>query len=96
MFPDGNLKFRVKFEISSHLWQIPVLADLPVGENLLDHLFIDVDFTVEGDVSLTSRLIHHTWWTKLEHSIFGTGVLTLHGYSRIVQRSLFNPTVCVL
>ncbi|CAL1533743.1 unnamed protein product, partial [Lymnaea stagnalis] len=55
--------------------KIPVVADLPVGENLHDHVFFDMGVKIKEPLS--SKFDSPTsWWTYLEYKIFGTGLLT--------------------
>ncbi len=56
--------------------QIPVLADLPVGENLLDHVFVDIPFLVDGDIAITPQRLN-SWSTNLQYKLFGTGLVFL-------------------
>ena len=55
--------------------QIPVLADLPVGENLLDHVFIDIPFLVDGKIAITPAEIS-SWKSSLEYDFFGKGIFS--------------------
>ena len=56
--------------------QIPVIADLPVGENLRDHIFLDsVKFTVEKPVTIVAS--HLGLLDKLEYNFFGTGMFKI-------------------
>lgn len=52
-----------------HLQQnnIPVIADLPVGNNFYDHLLVPMDFLVtnESDIGLTSGIYHMLTVTNL-------------------------------
>ena len=64
MFYDGFLP---------HIKQIPVVADLPVGENLQDHLYLDLVASIEQPLSW--KLADYTsWWSTLNYQFFGTGV----------------------
>ncbi|RUS89409.1 hypothetical protein EGW08_002846 [Elysia chlorotica] len=55
---------------------IPVKADLPVGHNLQDHIFIDLIASIEQPLSWTSADIS-SWWSILKYQFFGTGILAL-------------------
>lgn len=53
--------------------QIPVVADLPVGENLQDHINLDTPtFTVPRHVSFTTDRVN-SWLSTLKYELFGTG-----------------------
>ncbi len=54
---------------------IPVVANLPVGENLQDHLMVWApEFTVEGVSSV--RMEHVSLQEDLKYKLFGTGLKT--------------------
>lgn len=57
---------------------IPVIADLPVGENLQDHLMFP--FAIESNVtwSITPDQIT-SFWSNLQYNVFGTGLLSWSG-----------------
>ncbi|XP_071541573.1 glucose dehydrogenase [FAD, quinone]-like isoform X2 [Panulirus ornatus] len=57
---------------------IPVVADLPVGRNLQDHVAAGVMFTVEDPVSLMFSRIY-SLPALLRYSLFGSGPLTTLG-----------------
>ena len=50
------------------------MVDLPVGDNLMDHLFVDVPFLVNDSISISPKEIG-SWQAALEYEIFGTGTL---------------------
>ena len=58
---------------------IPVAHELPVGENLQDHLQLRMAFKVKNAVTLNTLL--HSWWGKakigLEYLLFRTGPMTM-------------------
>ena len=58
---------------------IPVAHDLPVGENLQDHLQLRMSFKVKNALTLNTML--HSWWAKakigLEYALFRTGPMTM-------------------
>jgi choline dehydrogenase len=58
---------------------IPVVHDLPVGENLQDHLQLRMSFKVKNALTLNTML--HSWWAKakigLEYALFRTGPMTM-------------------
>ncbi|XP_059169881.1 glucose dehydrogenase [FAD, quinone]-like [Physella acuta] len=56
-------------------FKIPVVQDLPVGENLQDHLFFDVGVKINQSLTSPSDRFDD-WWNYLEYKIFGTGLLT--------------------
>lgn len=59
--------------------QIPVVQDLPVGENLQDHLQLRLAFRVKNALTLNTLL--DSWWAKarmaLEYALHRTGPLTM-------------------
>jgi choline dehydrogenase len=58
---------------------IAVAHDLPVGDNLQDHLQLRMAFKVKNVVTLNTLL--HSWWSKakiaLEYAAFRTGPMTM-------------------
>ena len=58
---------------------VPVAHDLPVGENLQDHLQLRMAFKVKNALTLNTML--HSWWGKakigLEYLLFRTGPMTM-------------------
>ena len=58
---------------------IAVAHDLPVGENLQDHLQLRMSFKVKNALTLNTML--HSWWAKakigLEYALFRTGPMTM-------------------
>jgi choline dehydrogenase len=58
---------------------IPVAHELPVGENLQDHLQLRMAFRVKNVLTLNTML--HSWWGKakigLEYALFRTGPMTM-------------------
>lgn len=55
--------------------QTPVVADLPVGNNLQDHLYYDYQMGVQEPVSVTPEQFH-SWWSWLQYTLFKTGRYT--------------------
>ncbi|KAK3795067.1 hypothetical protein RRG08_034100 [Elysia crispata] len=55
---------------------IPVVANLPVGENLHDHLFFDMVASIEEPLSWTTTDFT-SWWSLLRYQLFGTGALNV-------------------
>ena len=59
--------------------RIPVVQDLPVGENLQDHLQLRLAFRVQNALTLNTLL--DSWWAKtrmaLEYALHRTGPLTM-------------------
>ncbi|GFO03625.1 glucose dehydrogenase [acceptor] [Plakobranchus ocellatus] len=74
----------------NHLEQfgIPVVADLPVGENLQDHLFYEFSIGVNQTVSATEA-VQESLWTQLKLKLFGSGVLSS---SHFVEVQVFDCT----
>ncbi|KAL5010160.1 hypothetical protein ScPMuIL_012465 [Solemya velum] len=54
---------------------IPVIADLPVGENLQDHVMAVINTCMNQSLTYTLEEIH-TLYNKLNYMCFGKGVLT--------------------
>ncbi|CAG5121967.1 unnamed protein product, partial [Candidula unifasciata] len=67
---------------------IPVVADLPVGQNLQDHLFFEYSIGLDEVVSATKE-IQESLWTWLKLKLFGTGVLSSSHY---VEVQVFDNT----
>jgi hypothetical protein len=56
--------------------QIPVVADLPVGKNLQDHLQMDaLIFTLYKNISVTPAKAN-SLWTKALYTATGGGIKT--------------------
>ncbi|KAK3702313.1 hypothetical protein RRG08_008701 [Elysia crispata] len=55
---------------------IPVAANLPVGENLQDHVYFDVAASIEQPLSWVFEE-YSSWWSKLKYQIFGTGIFNI-------------------
>ncbi|KAH9525158.1 hypothetical protein Btru_000505, partial [Bulinus truncatus] len=53
---------------------IPVVADLPVGENLQDHMWFDIGVKVREPITATFDEAD-SWWSNLKYNLFGTGYL---------------------
>ncbi|XP_052818046.1 glucose dehydrogenase [FAD, quinone]-like [Mya arenaria] len=58
--------------------KIPVVADLPVGNNLDDHLMIFLFSKINQPYSITKKL-KESWSTLIKYYLFGTGPLTIAG-----------------
>ncbi|WAR11078.1 SDH-like protein [Mya arenaria] len=58
---------------------IPVVADLPVGENLQDHMTIMFHSQINKQYGIISEEILQTVWNKIQYVIFGTGPLSATG-----------------
>ncbi|KAL3868338.1 hypothetical protein ACJMK2_041155 [Sinanodonta woodiana] len=54
---------------------IPVIADLPVVDNLQDHLMLAVTAGVNITGSFTKKAMS-SWWTFAQYFLFGTGYLS--------------------
>ncbi|XP_053398330.1 oxygen-dependent choline dehydrogenase 1-like [Mercenaria mercenaria] len=57
---------------------IPVVADLPVGNNLQDHEAILLFSRINKPVSITPN-VKSSLWTTIQHKIFGSGPLSIAG-----------------
>uniref|UniRef100_A0A0B7ANQ3 Glucose-methanol-choline oxidoreductase N-terminal domain-containing protein n=1 Tax=Arion vulgaris TaxID=1028688 RepID=A0A0B7ANQ3_9EUPU len=69
----------------NHLKQhgIPVVADLPVGDNLQDHLYYD--FCVGINQSMTAtRELQQSFLVQAQYKLFGTGVLSSSHYVEVL------------
>ncbi|PVD28997.1 hypothetical protein C0Q70_11594 [Pomacea canaliculata] len=58
---------------------IPVLVDLPVGDNLHDHVIFDYQVTLQKPVSRRITDFSNIW-SKFQFHLFGTGVLSKPGH----------------
>ncbi|XP_059154343.1 glucose dehydrogenase [FAD, quinone]-like [Physella acuta] len=67
---------------------IPVVADLPVGSNLQDHLFFEYSIGLNQTVSATPDQID-SLWSRLQVQLFGTGILSSSHY---VEVQVFDCT----
>ncbi|CAG2245888.1 unnamed protein product [Mytilus edulis] len=81
----------------SHLTKlkIPIVADLPVGENLQDHYQIFMKFLINKPYSPTSDATS-SLWNKLQYHILGKGVMTSSGleghiFGRMTDRRKTEP-----
>ncbi|KAH9508964.1 hypothetical protein Btru_048406 [Bulinus truncatus] len=54
--------------------KIPVLADLPVGENLQDHVMFEIGFFINRSLTATARSFV-SLWSYLQYKLFGKGPL---------------------
>lgn len=57
---------------------INVVADLPVGDNLQDHLLLHTYASMTEDIGITQEKIQ-SWKTQLQYKLFGTGILSIAG-----------------
>ncbi|WAR12782.1 DHGL-like protein [Mya arenaria] len=57
---------------------IKVEADLPVGENLQDHMLIHMFSPITEDIGITRNKIDN-WVTDLRYKMFGTGIKSIAG-----------------
>ncbi|KAJ8713014.1 hypothetical protein PYW08_008318 [Mythimna loreyi] len=70
---------------------IEVVADLPVGENLQDHLFVPLFYKMPGDSELTS--VKNIASAFAEYFLKGTGVLNgTHPHRVITFMNTLDPT----
>ena len=52
---------------------IPVVADLPVGDNHQDHIMTDaLSGVLDPGMAVTGRAITD-WWQNIQYQLFGTG-----------------------
>jgi hypothetical protein len=49
-----------------------VVADLPVGDNLHDHLYYDYQVGIREPVGML-RAETHSWWSRFRHQFFQSG-----------------------
>ena len=49
-----------------------MVADLPVGQNMEDHVFIPVDFISNQTIGQNAE-DHKLFWSQLEYYLFGSG-----------------------
>lgn len=57
---------------------IKVEADLPVGENLQDHMNMFMFSPLKDDIGMTGEKIN-SWWTWLQYRLFGSGIKSVSG-----------------
>jgi choline dehydrogenase len=57
---------------------IPVLLDLPVGNNMQDHLMAFLLTKINKPISLSDDLIN-SFWTRFSYNLLGTGPLSIPG-----------------
>ncbi|XP_045203916.2 glucose dehydrogenase [FAD, quinone]-like [Mercenaria mercenaria] len=57
---------------------IPLVANLPVGENLQDHQMLLMFSDINKPSSLTADVVT-SWWTALRYYMFGDGPLSISG-----------------
>ena len=55
---------------------IPVKADLPVGQNLQDHLMVLMFTKINRSLGITEN-VRESLWTKIRYNVFGTGPLSI-------------------
>ncbi|WAQ95803.1 DHGL-like protein [Mya arenaria] len=55
-----------------HALGIPVVVDLPVGNNLIDHPTVFLFNNINTSYSLTAKT-QNSWWTYLQYKLFKTG-----------------------
>lgn len=68
-----QLRFLTDFNVEPILSQIPVVSDVPVGENLQDHVMgSPIEFYTSYSVSITAVKADN-FMTSLAYSFFGTG-----------------------
>ncbi|CAG2210144.1 unnamed protein product [Mytilus edulis] len=75
--------------------KIPVVADLPVGENLQDHYQIFVKFLINKPYCITSAETV-SLWNEMQYHILGKGVMTTSGleghiFGRMTDRNKEEP-----
>ncbi|XP_059159186.1 alcohol dehydrogenase [acceptor]-like isoform X1 [Physella acuta] len=56
--------------------QIPVVADLPVGENLQDHLMFELGVSIKEPLT-TALSSLASWWPLLQYYLLGKGPFTI-------------------
>ena len=55
------------------MFQIPVVANLPVGENLQDHVYpFGIEYFVKEKIAITDEQAK-SLWSLLDYMIFGLG-----------------------
>ena len=57
---------------------IPVHADLPVGDNLQDHLILFLLSSLNTTTGITNSKVE-SWWTHLTYKVFGRGIFSGSG-----------------
>ncbi|GFN98667.1 choline dehydrogenase, mitochondrial [Plakobranchus ocellatus] len=69
---------------------IPVAADLPVGENLQDHVFTHAAVGVADPISYQLKDFQSPW-TMIQYSLFGTGPLSTATAEETVSFQTITP-----
>jgi len=63
----------VAVDIKFCVLQIPVVANLPVGENLQDHVYpFGIEYTIKEKIAITDEQAK-SLWSLLDYLIFGLG-----------------------
>ena len=69
--------------------QISVLSDLPVGENLQDHVFVDHPiFETKDPIGVVIDKAKSIW-SVLDYYIFGQGTFLMYAYSKSFVMKLY-------
>ena len=58
--------------------KIDVKADLPVGQNLQDHMMLIMSAKINKSISITEDT-RQSWWTGMKYNLFGKGLLSAPG-----------------
>ena len=72
--------------------QISVVADLPVGQNLQDHLFYEYSIGVNRTVS-APQSVQESLWTRMQLKLFGSGLLIYLTLSYISPQPCSNVII---
>ncbi|XP_005108386.1 glucose dehydrogenase [FAD, quinone] [Aplysia californica] len=70
---------------------IQVKADLPVGQNLQDHVFFYVPISISQEISVKEGAVD-TPWAYLQHALFRSGPLGRHAQENMFFTSLSEET----
>ncbi|XP_076078477.1 glucose dehydrogenase [FAD, quinone]-like isoform X2 [Mytilus galloprovincialis] len=76
---------RSNLHISTHSFvtKIEVQADLPVGENMEDHLMFFMKYNTNKDMSVSVKSTQ-SWWNMLQYSLTRGGIFSFSGMEAII------------
>ena len=69
------------------IFQIPVVADLPVGRNLQDHMMFPAMIHVNESISGSDWV--YDWWSQLQYSLFRAGQYSRYKLKQVVGNLVY-------